>query len=321
MTIEKICVQKFLPEHITQINKINNSTGEHQTRLAAAFYSKKIWPAYSEIFVTFTEKNPQIKRTSISSMNTKTTPLDPLQPYFSNNTDIPIPKAIEKIVKERFEPITGIKFTFTDIATAKDQKNHVRISFDDDGGAWSLVGTDAINQKNGPTMNLEWFDVGTVLHEFGHVLGMVHEHQNSDGNSIKWNKPAVYEWADQTQGWDKKETNTNILNKYSNDQINGSEFDKNSAMLYFFPASLTTNHIGTSQNLRLSGEDMIWLNKIYPGGTESPATFYKKIYGIPLKDGINGSKNKKWIYISIIIASLLLLIGIGIIVWKISHKH
>ena len=43
MTIEKICVQKFLPEHISQINKINNSTGEHQFRLAAAFYSKKTY--------------------------------------------------------------------------------------------------------------------------------------------------------------------------------------------------------------------------------------------------------------------------------------
>ena len=314
MTIEKICIQKFLPEHLEVINKINNSTGEQQSRLSAAFYKTKIWPAYSTIFVTFTDDNPKITRTSISSINNKKTPIDPLQTYFSNNPQIPIPKAIEKIVKERFEPIINIKFIFTDKNTAKDEKNHVRIGFDSDGGSWSLVGTDCINQKKGTTMNLAWFDVGTVLHEFGHVLGMVHEHQNPKGKSIKWNDQAVYEWAQQTQGWDKQKTQTNILNKYSNDQINGSSFDPKSVMLYFFPSNLTTNHIGTSQNLRLSPEDVIWLNKTYPGGSESTQTYYKKVYGLPLQK----SKNW-WLYIIITIISIILL-AIIILIWKIYNK-
>jgi hypothetical protein len=319
MTSEKICIQKFLPHHHHIINKINQSSDPESTHLAAVFYTSKIWPTNSEIFITFTENNPQIVRTPISSMKTTNSPIDPLQTYFSNNTNIPIPKAIEKIVKERIEPIVNINFTFTDITSAKDKQNHIRISFDPDGGAWSLVGTDAIGQK-GPTMNLGWFDVSTVMHEFGHVLGLVHEHQNPKGQSIKWNDQAVYEWANQTQGWTKAETDTNILNKYSNDQINGSSFDPLSIMLYFFPANLTTNHKGTAQNLRISGQDALWLNKTYPGGPETPNEYYPKVYGISLQKSIDkstnllsGSSPKKWLYILLIILGIIIIIGL---VWK-----
>lgn len=296
MPQEKICIQKFLPHHKALIDKINESTGPVSTHLAAAFYKSKIWPAFSEIFVTFTDENPQITRTPISAMKTTNSSIDPLQTYFSNNPSIPIPKAIEKIVKERLEPIINIKFTFTDIDRAKNEPNHVRVSFDPDGGAWSLVGTDAINQKSDPqhhhpTMNLGWFDVATVMHEFGHVLGLVHEHQNPKGQSIKWNDEAVYAWANQTQGWTKAETDTNILNKYSNDKINGSSFDPLSVMLYFFPSSLTTNHKGTAQNLRISGQDALWLNKTYPGSAETPTTYYPKTYDISLDKSLTQSKS------------------------------
>jgi hypothetical protein len=321
MTQEKICIQKFLPHHKHIIDKINQGNNPH---LAAAFYTSKIWPAYTEIFVTFTEKDPQITRTPIVSMKTTNTPIDPLQTYFSNNPTIPIPKAIEKIVKERLEPLINIKFTFTDIDRAKNEANHVRVSFDPDGGSWSLVGTDAINQKSAPTMNLGWFDVSTVMHEFGHVLGLIHEHQNPKGQSIEWNDKAVYAWANQTQGWTKEETDTNILNKYSNDQINGSSFDPLSIMLYFFPASLTINHKGTTQNLRISGEDALWLNKTYPGSSETPRTYYPKVYNISLDKSLGQSKSilsgtKSWLWVYILV---ILTIGfiIGFLIWK-KLKH
>ena len=44
----KICIQKFLPEHRHIMSDINNSS-----KLAAAFYTKKIWPSQTEIFVVF----------------------------------------------------------------------------------------------------------------------------------------------------------------------------------------------------------------------------------------------------------------------------
>ena len=319
----KICVQKFLPEHRHIVSDMHNSP-----KLAAAFYKKKIWPSQTEIFIAFMDDGKNITRTPISSMNTDKTPIDKLQKYFSEHPEISIHQAVKQIVTERIQPLVNLKFTFINKSEIKDKKNVVKISFDPDGGAWSLVGTDAVGQKD-PTMNLGWFDVATVMHEFGHVLGLVHEHQNNKGNLIKWNDAAVYEWAAQTQGWDKKTTQTNILNKYANDQINGSDFDPLSVMLYFFPAKLTLNHHGTHQNLRLSGEDVIWIEKTYPGGSMTAKEYYPKVYGISLEQEQKDEQKMRSFFdkskmniILLILGLLVVLGGIGFFLIKLrNRKH
>lgn len=55
-------------------------------------------------------------------------------------------------------------------------------------------------------------------------------------------------------------------------------------MLYFFPASLTTNNEGTKQNLRLSPSDVKYIEKIYPGGEETPEDFYENAFGITIEE-------------------------------------
>ena len=37
--------------------------------------------------------------------------------------------------------------------------------------------------------------------------------------------------------WNEQKVRLNVINKYSVDQINGTMFDPDSIMLYFFPAS------------------------------------------------------------------------------------
>jgi hypothetical protein len=162
------------------------------------------------------------------------------------------------------------------------EQANVRISFDPNGGAWSLVGTDHREQKSGATMNLGWLDVSTIIHEFGHLLGMIHEHQNPYGQTIMWDENKVFKWAKDTQGWSEQTTRDNIINKYDKSSINGSNFDPLSIMLYFFPASLTLNNVGTNQNFRLSSEDVIWIDKVYHNDGMSPETFYQNTYGVPL---------------------------------------
>lgn len=121
---------------------------------------------------------------------------------------------------------------------------------------------------------------------------MCHEHQNPRGQPIQWNDQKVYQWAAETQGWDKETTKHNILEHYNISQINGSDFDPLSVMLYFFPAELTINNQGTKQNLRLSGEDVLWINKNYSvGAPQSADDFYKKVYGISLQKAIQLSGN------------------------------
>ena len=159
--------------------------------------------------------------------------------------------------------------------------------------AWSYVGTDINNNnpENRPTMNFGWFDVATVIHEFCHALGMIHEHQNPYGTEIDWNLSALYQWAQETQGWDENQTDTQIIDKYNQNDINGSDFDPCSVMLYFYPANLTNNNVGTSQNLRMSPVDMEWLAKQYPGGSLNGKTnieeFYMSIYNDETSDSFD----------------------------------
>ena len=156
----------------------------------------------------------------------------------------------------------NIKFDFNDAPDAE-----IRITFDAKDGAWSYIGTDCrgIARKE-PTMNLGFLDGGTAAHEFGHTLGLAHEHQNPAGG-IQWNeKIVIREMAKSPNFWDEQTTRHNIMRKYGIDQVNGTRFDRDSIMLYFFPASWTLNNIGTKENEKLSALDKEFIAgaKMYP---------------------------------------------------------
>ena len=75
--------------------------------------------------------------------------------------------------------------TLTQVATG----GQIRISFDTGDGSWSYIGMNAkIVDAAKSTMNLSRIDPdtettsprenGLILHEFGHMLGMLHEHRS-----------------------------------------------------------------------------------------------------------------------------------------------
>lgn len=156
----------------------------------------------------------------------------------------------------------NLKFAFDDAPNAD-----IRISFDSNDGAWSYVGTDGRGvPANEATMNLGFMDGGTTAHEFGHAIGLAHEHQNPAGG-IQWNEEVVIrECAKSPNFWDEATTRHNILRKYSADQVNGTAFDPKSIMLYFFPSDWTLNGIGTDANEVLSDIDKLFVAgaKMYP---------------------------------------------------------
>jgi hypothetical protein len=152
----------------------------------------------------------------------------------------------------------NLKFEFGD-----DPNAHVRVGFQQNDGAWSAVGTDCLNQtyfpKNERTLNLGWLDEGVVLHEFGHAIGLAHEHQSPKGG-IQWNEPVVINALKGPPNyWSEEVTRHNVIQKYSLNQIIGTAFDPDSIMLYYFPAEWTLNGYATHENEDLSKMDKAFI--------------------------------------------------------------
>jgi hypothetical protein len=161
-----------------------------------------------------------------------------------------------------WEAVANLHFIFDDHPQAE-----IRIAFDAADGAWSYIGTDARSiPLDQPTMNLGFEEGGTAAHEFGHAIGLAHEHQNPQGG-IQWNEAAVLRaMAGPPNFWDEATTRHNILHRYRADQIKGTAFDPDSVMLYFFPAEWTSNGIATRANEWLSATDRAFISgaQMYP---------------------------------------------------------
>lgn len=280
-------------------NKPISSTKLDAPAMRAAFVKGKIFRAHTILKCAFMEKPPnKLTRTDIGELTSGvdedgvSIPLDPIQ-YEVDEMDVI--SGIIHIVTKRLQPIVNIKFSFYEDEENKTLWNpnvaDIRISFKEDGGAWALLGKDVLKReinkkKEEATMNLGWFDAPTVIHEFCHALAMTHEHQNPLGKPINWNTDAVYDYYADKQLWNKEETYKNILFKYEKDQINGSEFDPKSIMLYFFSDLLVLDDDGNccgkgkQQNFQFSPFDVLFLNKIYPpkGQKVTPEEFTVKYF-------------------------------------------
>lgn len=167
-----------------------------------------------------------------------------------------------------WEDHAEIKLDFVNSVDAE-----IRVNIDSSCASWSYVGTNSLAiPSREPTMNFGWLTDRTsetefsriIIHEFGHALGCIHEHQALSAK-IPWNKPVVYDYYKKTLGWNKEKVDTNIFQRYDRSTMQSSAFDPSSIMLYAIPASLTTNGFSTQWNTRLSKADQSFIAKVYPG--------------------------------------------------------
>ncbi|MEY2486449.1 MAG: serralysin [Verrucomicrobiota bacterium] len=160
----------------------------------------------------------------------------------------------------------NITFAESDVA-----HSNVRVTFTGTG-YWSLIGTQANQEGGRPTLCLGFTSSPastqlrrTVLHEFGHSLGLIHEHQQPV-SSIHWDAQACYRYYEGPPNcWTKQMVDSNVLHHYpENPAIFHTGFDEYSIMEYPVDPNLTTDHKGIDWNNDLSSLDRQFIATVYP---------------------------------------------------------
>lgn len=169
------------------------------------------------------------------------------------------------------------RWTGTDMANLSLQfvdegDAEIRVAFQQGDGSWSYLGTQCRDIPAGqPTMNYGWLTPDSpddelqrvVLHEFGHALGLIHEHQNPKGG-IDWNEPAVIaDLSGPPNFWDEATIRHNVLDHYAPDAVTATDVDAESIMMYPIPAAWTNDGFSADLTNDLSENDKQLIRDVY----------------------------------------------------------
>lgn len=146
-------------------------------------------------------------------------------------------------------------------------------------GDWSVVGRAAVDKvpQQDQSMNFEGWGyappaepdfTAAVLHEFGHALGLEHEHQSPFSvceQEFDW--PVVEDYlAGSPNHWSPQDIRDNMRRLSFDDRI--GEWDPDSVMLYRFPPEFylrgENSTCYTDGNEVLSDGDRLFLARVYP---------------------------------------------------------
>jgi serralysin len=183
----------------------------------------------------------------------------------------PVIQSLVQAVAPQWTEETGVSFDFLPPGSRRDADVRVTVN---QPFAWSYRGTDALAvPQSQPTLSLgplspttpEEEVSQTVLHAFGHVLGLLDEHQNPNAQ-IPWNTEALYR------------TYSGPPNHWTRDQIVQffltaivftppppyRPFDPDSVMLFRFPKELTALDADIGGATALSQSDREFVQRLYP---------------------------------------------------------
>lgn len=206
------------------------------------------------------------------------------------------------------------RIDFMVISAAKKSEADIRITTTE-SGYWSHVGTRCATgvDKSAATMCLQDHHKKViprkVRHEFGHALGLFHEHQLTDSDEllIPYDEAKVYKWYADNSSWDPKKVKHNVLSKRKKDGIHTLKncMDQFSVMLYPIKVQCLTSadlgrHFCTSESATLSVEDRLHIMRMYPGRRPPHAQATPSNFQCPMccqrKNAGQNSTNPRFMY-------------------------
>lgn len=141
---------------------------------------------------------------------------------------------VKAVLMTHAQPYVNLKFSFVDSGGNVTIDNNAK-----SGGMTNCLGCQS------PVISISSAQVGLVLHELGHALGMHHEMKNPN-LKLTWNVAVLT----QMYGGNEELVKSQIVDKIDPREVTALPFDKNSVMIYPLPA--TTNKEGVK---------MGWVNK------------------------------------------------------------
>ena len=236
----------------------------------------------------------------------KTSAIGASKCYWPNGSTITVNFFQDKgsaYIKERieyyahiWEQCANIKFKFV----SSNQNADIRIDIDnsDKSSYVKRIGNHLLHiDPHSFNMHYGWFTdrtldnefSRTVLHEFGHALGLEHEH-NSRDSKIDMNKYIQF-LIGPPNNWTQTDATQQASCFTDQDQLDKglqySDYDPLSIMHYWVPADCTTDGVAIGGNNTLSAGDVAFIRSAYPiPYTRTTGTIYtiKNGFGVPRMD-------------------------------------